>query len=377
MNPETTYQAVLGRLIVIKRQEREMDQGEMARYVGVSRSTWSRIEAGLSALNIDQLAKAASKLGVSVSELTTETDQIVQDLRREDVEVHSSRDEADSITTGAAASKEAAGPMGVFLKGDVLTAIGAAMVRRQRKGPIRMAYKYRPDEGLGFLRTIQSEDLDPLVEFLIEIKNQELTKTEGYQLHHPDHRKYWKEIATEIQTFGGDTFSNVVRDKGTPYREILHDVCDRLKVNYEKGASIELIEANLLEKTLGDAITRLDADEKAMVFEALGADDLIDAPEVTARTLLRASSAAAYRWALIVANGLAKPVSGRTRSFAVKAVLTRGMQVVMGPVGLALGTAWTALDLAGPAYRVTIPAVIYVAALRLKKGQDEQSEHSE
>ena len=60
MKSETTYQAVLGRLIVQKRQEKQIDQGEMARHVGVSRSTWSRIEAGASALTMDQLAKAAT-----------------------------------------------------------------------------------------------------------------------------------------------------------------------------------------------------------------------------------------------------------------------------------------------------------------------------
>jgi len=53
----------------------------MARRVGVSRSTWSRIEAGSSALNMDQLARAASALGVSLGDLMLEVDEIASELK--------------------------------------------------------------------------------------------------------------------------------------------------------------------------------------------------------------------------------------------------------------------------------------------------------
>ena len=106
MRSETTYQTVLGRLIAQKRKERRIDQEEMARQVGVSRSTWSRIESGSSALNMDQLARAASALGMPLGELMLEVDDIVRELRREGVEVHDSRDQAASSSAergGAAA----------------------------------------------------------------------------------------------------------------------------------------------------------------------------------------------------------------------------------------------------------------------------------
>ena len=38
--------------------------------------------------------------------------------------------------------------------------------------------------------------------------------------------------------------------------------------------------------------------------------------------------------------------------------------MLAGPVGWALTGAWTLTDVAGPAYRVTIPAVIQIALLR-------------
>ena len=129
MRNETTYQTVLGRLIAQKRKERQIDQEEMARRVGVSRSTWSRIEAGTSALNMDQLAKAASALGLSLGELMLEVDDIVRELKKQGVEVHDSRDQARSAsasTRGAAAV--------AFLGGAVLGGIITAMLANRNRG---------------------------------------------------------------------------------------------------------------------------------------------------------------------------------------------------------------------------------------------------
>ena len=131
MKNETTYQTVLGRLIAQKRKEKEIDQEEMARRVGVSRSTWSRIEAGSSALNMDQLAKAASALGISLGELMLEVDDVVRELRRQNVEVHDSRDQASSPPFGAAGAGLAA-PV-AFLGGAVLGGIIASLLAERKK----------------------------------------------------------------------------------------------------------------------------------------------------------------------------------------------------------------------------------------------------
>ena len=231
-----------------------------------------------------------------------------------------------------------------------------------------MAYKYRPDEGLEFLQDIRSEDLGVLVEVLLGASNQELSETEGYKLHQPDHSKYWREIATEIQTFGGNTISNQYRGEGTLYREILHDVCDRLEVNYAKGSRIESIEKNLLDKALADIFEELDAEGRASVLEALGKENATkfddNAMTLALQMLLRKSGFATYKWAVILVNGLVRQLPGKGLPLVANAALTRGISVAIGPVGLLLTTAWTAYDLAGPAYRVTIPAVLIVAALR-------------
>ncbi len=67
-----------------------------------------------------------------------------------------------------------------------------------------------------------------------------------------------------------------------------------------------------------------------------------------------------------MANAILKALIGRGLSFAGNTILTRTMAVLTGPVGWAITAIWTLVDVGGTAYRVTIPAVIYVAVLRSK-----------
>ena len=46
------------------------------------------------------------------------------------------------------------------------------------------------------------------------------------------------------------------------------------------------------------------------------------------------------------------------------------MSLLTGPVGWVITGAWTLIDIAGPAFRVTLPAVIQIAVLRKKHSQD-------
>ena len=141
-----------------------------------------------------------------------------------------------------------------------------------------MAYRNDPD--LEFLGNISSDDLDPLVQLLIEkgklipgintekltvpgINTEKLTGSSEYKEHNPDHHAYWKLIAAEIQLFGASTIASRARGviggevKGVLYREILTDVCDKQKVNYNKRSSVPTIEHNLLMKVLVDSVEKI------------------------------------------------------------------------------------------------------------------------
>ena len=85
---------------------------------------------------------------------------------------------------------------------------------------------------------------------------------------------------------------------------------------------------------------------------------------------IRKGGFASYRIALIVANAIARALLGRGLSLAANAALVRWLSAFAGPIGWAFTIAWTAVDIAGPAYRVTIPAVIQIAYMRTKAGVD-------
>ena len=251
-----------------------------------------------------------------------------------------------------------------------------------------MAY----DKDLEFLGTMKSEDLDILVSTLTHDKDGEkrlmemLTISEVYKKHYPNHQKYLGEIIDELQRFGGNTFANVFRDifgsyfgrSGVPYREILCDVCDKCKVNYNKNAKIERIEELLLQKIFEDSLEKMPKEELEKLSRELGLDKTRNIGNLAKGNLatmimqsaIQAGGFASYKIALIVANAVAKQMLGRGLTLAANATLTRTIGVFAGPLGWALTALWTTWDFAGPAYRVTIPAVIQVAYLRQKNDMD-------
>jgi len=243
---------------------------------------------------------------------------------------------------------------------------------------------YRNDEDLEFLRNISSENLSDLVYCLTHDKDgevrytEELTASELYKTHCPDHSKYWESIAAEIQCFGANSFATLLRKgKGVEYKEILKDVCDKMKVNYSKDSNVERIENNLLMKILTDALEKMSPEELKELAEATGVKNTSN---ITAQAMVgvfqavfRMGGFKSYQLTLIVVNAIMKALIGRGLSFAGNAALTRVMAVLTGPIGWVVAGIWTAVDIAGPAYRVTIPAVIQIAVLRQKDLYEKQA----
>lgn len=244
---------------------------------------------------------------------------------------------------------------------------------------------YRSDSDLSFLQEIKSEDLEDLVYCLTHDKDgdvrftEELTTSDEYKACHPDHKQYWKSIAAEIQCFGANSFATMLRGgEGVVYKEVLTDVCDKMKVNYNKESSVEKIENNLLMKILTDAIENMTPEELKELAESTGVKNTSGiTPEAMVgvfQAVFRAGGFKSYQLTLIIVNAVMKALIGRGLSFAGNAALTRTMAILTGPIGWVITGLWTAIDIAGPAYRVTIPAVIQVAVLRQKCLYEKQAE---
>ena len=155
------------------------------------------------------------------------------------------------------------------------------------------------------------------------------------------------------------------------------DVCDKLKVNYNKDSSVEKIENNLLMKILTDAVEKMSPKEIKELAEATGVENTDGiTPEVMTgmfQAVFRAGGFKSYQLTLIVVNAVLKALIGRGLSIAGNAALTRTVAILTGPIGWIMTGLWTAIDIAGVAYRVTIPAVIQVAALRQKYLYEKQA----
>lgn len=235
---------------------------------------------------------------------------------------------------------------------------------------------YRSDRDLEFLKEVSSRDLDALVEVLTKDKDgderltEELTTDDRFKSHSPNHDKYWDLIAAEIQCFGANSFATMLRGgEGVFYHEVLTDACDKMKVNYSGDASVEIIEMNLMMKILSEAMKDMSPEALKEIVENLNLNTTnftSQAVTVALQGAIKFSGFAAYQVSLIVANAVAKALLGHGLKLATNATLTRAMGVFAGPIGWALTGIWTLVDVAGPAYRVTIPAVIQVAFLRAK-----------
>lgn len=242
-----------------------------------------------------------------------------------------------------------------------------------------MAYRY--DTDLEFLRSVPNKSLDDLVDLF----KKEASLTEGlsmdekYKRYYPDHQKYIERIMEEIQLFGGNSFANLFRgNQGVQYKEILCDVCDKMKVNYSKSADAQHIEQDLLNKILDDHLKKLNARELEEFLKEL---DLVDktktvisyTPQAVSAILqaaIKAGGFASYQIILITVNAVWKAIFGTGLKLAANATITRVVGVLAGPVGWAITGAWTAADLAGPAYRITMPACLLIAKLRMESQQN-------
>lgn len=236
---------------------------------------------------------------------------------------------------------------------------------------------YREDIDLEFMGEMSSRDLNDLVACLTKDKDggvlltEELTYSDLYKAHYPNHAKYWKEIAAEVQCFGANSFATMFRrGKGVLYREVLTDVSDKAKVKYNTKDKTSEIENKLLAKFLGDALEKMPEADRIEFTKVVGITNLktFTPAGLTAALQLAFSAGGfqSYQLALMVANAVSSAILGRGLALAANATFMRTASLLTGPIGWTLTGAWTVVDIAGPAFRITMPSVIQVALLRKK-----------
>jgi uncharacterized protein YaaW (UPF0174 family) len=225
----------------------------------------------------------------------------------------------------------------------------------------------RDPELLSVLESASDEDLEPILELLTG-------KGFGFKVKDKwSAKKLRKKIEEELRRNGGNSFANAYRGYGPEWEEIVRDVADKLNVEYEQDDSTEEVERSVAVQVLERAVDNMSATQRSRLLQNLEAEgmprNLPVGQGALAAALVggRVAGFASYKILVIVANAVAKTLIGKGLTYATNAALTKLLSVALGPVGWALTAVWTAIDLAGPAARITVPSVVMIGVLRAQQ----------
>ena len=219
---------------------------------------------------------------------------------------------------------------------------------------------------------VSLEDVKPLVSYL---------KYEGDLSSSADS---CEKLADYLRKMGSNDIANLFRKDFVDYKTVVYEVAERLGADNMMGVlfpnipfktyskedfSVEQWEERIIIKLFADTLDKLSIEEKRQLFESMGISDA-DIPFGKSGVLLaqialkQFGGFAVYKTTLIVANMVSRALIGKGLTFAANAALTKSLSMALGPIGWAITGLWLAVDIAGPAFRKTVPSVIHVAMLR-------------
>ncbi len=159
------------------------------------------------------------------------------------------------------------------------------------------------------------------------------------------------------------------------------DAYDHLDINYNERSATSLIEQNMLSKLLKDSLEKMSRREIKELCDGLGMtniDKVIGESKqvliASVLTLFKVGGSHSYALAVSVADAMVRQTLGHGLSSVVgKVVLKKTLGILAGPIGWVITGALVSINLAGPAYRVTVPACVLVATLRKKLKAEQEA----
>lgn len=232
------------------------------------------------------------------------------------------------------------------------------------------------DKDLVFLSCCSNQEL----EFLFQIITTKgsltefVTTSKEYKKYGKDYQRYTALLANEILDFGSNTFWFQ-----KTYHDVAKDACRKAGVDCQSSDSTETIEMKLLSSLMNRAWKSMTEEQQKKFIECSGNhgravyDVLGRIGSSAFYTLCRNSGLFSYHMTYLIANELSYLVLKRGLSFSANVTLLKTVASLTGPIspiGWIITGVWTIADIAGPAYRVTVPAVAWIGCLRnIKKYQ--------
>ena len=219
---------------------------------------------------------------------------------------------------------------------------------------------YRYDDGLEFLQYCTNDELNFFVElYKNEAKTTErLTSEQKYKKYYPNHQEYWELLVAELQYFGGNTLSNITRGTGVLYKEILQDVCLKEYINFDENADIAQIEKVFIYEYLNKTIVNMKKDERILLKKSFSLSDIDEVKFLNeVKKNIFSNDVFFQNISTNILNSLGKNIFKQGIKVAVP---------LMGKQFAPIGIFFTAKDITDPAFRITLPSVIYISYLRNK-----------
>lgn len=231
---------------------------------------------------------------------------------------------------------------------------------------------------LKFLRNAETEDLTVLIDYLTDNGNGRISlssESKDALLRAKDSAQNAvyaardvELIVTELERFGGNSLVNLFRGgAGVSYEEIVRDVRDHVGAKSEPNETVASMEVQILSKILEGAWSQMTAEQKKEIRAAVGLSGKGSMTLAAVIAAMRLGGFGTYRMTLLIANMLARQLTGHGLKLATNAGIARVLGVVAGPIGWIATGLWTAFDLASPAYRVTLPCVVQIAYMRQRQ----------
>lgn len=210
------------------------------------------------------------------------------------------------------------------------------------------------------------EDVMPLLKYLdMDVTTLDVSRTHT--------RQAAESVAAYLRKMGSNDIATLFRGAGVAYDEVVLDVGKKLHANVLESHGIAANEEAILWKLFEDALEKMSDKEKRALFHSMGIKEhdypTGAAAAIVAQLIQRFSGFAIYKSAFIVANMVSRALLGQGLAFVTNTALTRSIGALLGPIGWIASGLWLAVDIAGPAFRKTVPAVIHVAMLRQMLGK--------
>ena len=234
------------------------------------------------------------------------------------------------------------------------------------------------DKDLAFLATCNNDDLRTLCDILTYNKNgeirysEQLSNSDAYIKHYPEQMNLMAtEIGEELRKYGSNTIKTFCRKgEADSYETIVRRVCKRMRVEVNDDDNTQTMERELLTSICEQATTKMSdeelrslADKAGIPHKSLNHQMLVSAILFAIRRNTYLLTEMIYYVTFRIANMLL----GRWITMMGMSTVGRYLSIATAPVGWAVVAGWTLSDIASPAYRVMIPAVIMVASMRFRR----------